>query len=119
MGEQKQKFLPKELLNSFASSLGGQSALAKRLSNLLSHPFSRGHVNMWTSGNRRIPPWVCIPVEVLSCGKIKAHQLRPDVFYPSFVTYKNEMVFKNKPMDEETMKKEFAKCLKDAKFGAE
>jgi DNA-binding transcriptional regulator YdaS (Cro superfamily) len=53
---------------------GGQTALAHALG------VQQAHVWNWLNRNKRLPAEYVIPVERATKGKVKRHELRPDIY---------------------------------------
>lgn len=64
---------------------GGQSALARALSIYTGKKVGQSHVRTWLcrslkNGFRGLPAEYCIPIEKITNGRVRASDLRPDVF---------------------------------------
>jgi len=60
--------------------LGGQSCLARRLSEVTGQSYQQGHISAWLRRHKKIPAQVAIPIERLTNGLVTRYDLRPDVF---------------------------------------
>lgn len=67
---------PKEALLKACASVGGQSALARHLGLR-----SQGSVSAWLAAGR-VPPGRVLAIEAATERKVRAHQLRPDIYPP-------------------------------------
>jgi DNA-binding transcriptional regulator YdaS (Cro superfamily) len=59
---------------------GGQTALAKKISEITGKPVRQGHVWSWLNRTRRVPPEFAIPVEIATEGAVSRHETRPDLY---------------------------------------
>lgn len=65
---------PKDPLERAVEIVGSQSALARILG------VGRSRVNNWLNRDLAIPAEFAVPIERATLGKVKRHELRPDVF---------------------------------------
>lgn len=71
---------PKESLLIAVRTVGTQKKLADLLTKEMGHTFYQSHVNKWIHETEFIPSRVCKPIEKITKGKVKKHQLRPDLW---------------------------------------
>ncbi|HET9680334.1 MAG TPA: Cro/CI family transcriptional regulator [Gammaproteobacteria bacterium] len=57
---------------------GGQTELARAVSEISNKPVGQAAVSQWL--HSRVPAERCIAIQEITDGKITVHQLRPDVF---------------------------------------
>jgi len=60
--------------------VGGQTALAKRITSFSGKRISQGHVWCWLNRDNRVPPEYCFAIEKATDGRVTKSQLRPDIF---------------------------------------
>lgn len=65
--------------------LGGQEALARRLTQIMGEPVSQGRIWNWLNRDRRVPGEAVLPIEQATREKgrqVSRHRLRPDLYPP-------------------------------------
>ena len=62
--------------------VGGQSALARLLSDDTGQRVSQARVWAWVHRVPKVPAEFAIPIERVTGGRITRHQLRPDLYPP-------------------------------------
>lgn len=59
---------------------GNQEKLAEQLSLILGKLIRQSHITKWRNKTEVIPDYVCRPIEQITKGLVKAHELRPDLW---------------------------------------
>jgi len=69
-----------EALDKAISLVGSQTALASMLSKACRRKIWQSHISTWRNRDRKVPPEYCKTIEKITNGRVKASQLRPDIF---------------------------------------
>ena len=70
----------KESLLRAVAAMGSQVALADALR------IKPANVGMWLNGTKDIPARWCMPIEIVTEGRVRASELRPDLFDREFIS---------------------------------
>lgn len=73
--------MEKQHLRNAVEIVGGQSALARALTDLTGKKYRQGHIWQWLN-NYDLPAQLAVPIETITEGAVSRHELRPDVFGP-------------------------------------
>ena len=66
--------LEKDQIRRAVEIVGSQKAMGEALR------ITPGFVSQWCNGTRQVSPRYCLKIQKLTKGKVKAVQLRPDIF---------------------------------------
>lgn len=67
-------------LRSAVDIVGGQVAMAKRLTEITGRKITQSHVWNWLRRDPQVPAEMAIPIERATDGRIRRGDLRPDIY---------------------------------------
>ena len=72
-----------EALQKAIAIAGGQSALARLLSNICGKNIRQAHIFNWLNRDKEIPAEYVIPIEIAVKKLVTRYELRPDIYPPT------------------------------------